>query len=264
LLRMEKKREYYIYPSWAEGQLSYNWDDLPKIMKNPYEYDRFLREQYTIEQVWAKGYPKEIQPCDLISGPMKGGIIVAHISSDEKWLPICPFLSEANLCLPHPMEVGTLPQFQNAHYLDLRSLRDDETGEFHHRKNYTMGISAEHIESDPQSQYWFLSMRQGTKEPKPITDIPVWAYHFGIEMERIEHLPDCVRKEISGWLKPDFDYVWFKIRQKDDRYGWHFAVMMYIGLHLAYVARSRVRTMHLLASLEAKYGPYGIEMRTIF
>jgi hypothetical protein len=264
MVKKEEKREYYIYPSWAEGQLTYSWDDLPKMMQNPYKYNDFMHEQYTIEQVWAMGYPKEIQPYELIRGPVKGGIIIAHVNPLEKWLPACILNQEANLCVPDPMLVGTLLDYHNVHYLDLRSLRDHTTGEFHRRKNYTIGISAEHIESEPESQYWFLSLRSGKKEPKEISNIPVWAYHFGIEMERIEQLPESIRQEISTWLQPNFDYVWFKIRQQDDRYGWHFAVMLYIGLHLAFVARSSVRTMHMLASLEAKYGPYGIEMRKIF
>lgn len=264
MLKMEKKCKYYIYPSWAEGQLSYKWDDLPDQLADPYKYADTMSENYTIDNLCSLGYPKKIQPYDLIEGPVKGGIIVAHISLQEKWLPASILNQEANLCLPHPMEVGTLSQFQNAYYLDLRSLRDMETGEFQRRKNYTIGISAEHIESEPESQYWLLSLKPGKKEPKAIAEIPVWAYHFGIEMERTEQLPNCVQEEISNWLKPGFDYIWFKIRQKDDRYGWHFAVMMYIGLHLAYVAKSRVRTMHMLASLEAKYGPYGIDMRKIF
>lgn len=285
MLKREKNRKYYVYPSWAEGQLTYRWEDLPVMMADPLKYDKvpmgiplsdwlmmtdsfkndeYLMLNYKKQRLLEIGYPEKIQPYDFIKGPIGGGIIEAHISEDEKWLPACILNKEANLCVPSPMEAGDLYQTLNVRYLDLMSTWDMETGVRRRVKNYTMGISAEPIESDPDSQYWLLSVKPGKKEPKQISEIPVWAYHFGIEMERLTNAPEKVKQEISPWLKPGFDYVWFKIRQKDDRYGWHFAVMLYIGLHLAYVAKSRVRTMHMLAKLEAKYGPYGIEMSKIF
>jgi hypothetical protein len=264
MLRKERKREYFVYPSWAEGQLSYSWEDLPKMMADPFRYDEHLRLNYTKEKMLKYGYPEVTQPYDFFKGPLGGGIIIAHINNDEKWLPACILIKEATLSAPHPMETAGNSEGHNVRYLDLNGAWNWETGEYRKMKNYIIGISAEHIESEPASQYWLLSMKPGKKEPSAISDIPVWAYHFGIEMERLSEVPQTVLLEISTWLKPDFSYIWFKIRQKSDEYGWHFAVMLYIGLHLAYIGKNRIRTLHMLASIEGKPGPYTQRIRKIF
>ena len=131
-------------------------------------------------------------------------------------------------------------------------------------KNYVYPISAEHVEAAFGSIYWLLSTRKTKRKIPGIEEIPVWAFHFDFQARRIEEAPEAILKETEHWRNPDFDYIWFEVKSTSDEYGYNYAVMLYIGLHLAYVGRSRIRTMHLITSIEGKPNPYSGGRTRIF
>jgi hypothetical protein len=271
MLIKENRREYYVYPSWLEGQISYSWADLPRMMADPYKYDWYLRSVKVSSDECGKGYPKDIQPYELLTGVVGGGIVVAHIAENERWLPLGILHMDANLCGPAPMywrDESGAHELYNAHFLESNGRwaieSFFETGRRPPTRTHTIGMSAENVESDPDSLYWVVSMKRSKSEFKLLPEILVWAYHFDIELHRLGEPPHAVAEETSKWQPPEFDYVWFKVNPKQHQYGYLFAVMMYIGLHLAWVSRKRVRSMHLVGAIEGKPGPYSQGDRKIF
>lgn len=60
MLRDERNRTYYVYPSWAD--LSYRWEDLPRLLADPLNSGGFkgedrAKEKTKMEYWLDAGYP---------------------------------------------------------------------------------------------------------------------------------------------------------------------------------------------------------------
>jgi hypothetical protein len=248
MLHKDKKIMYYVYPSWA--QLSYKWEDLPRLMSDPLA-SGYLDPRHD----WlGLGYPERIQPFQLIDGPVGGGIVVAHKELMEKWLPAAILGSEADLAGPRAM--SAIRENYNVCYLDPRDEPGWELGLGKKQKYYPLGASAEHVESMPDSIFWLVGFRPGKNQLPGLDDVVGSGKHFGFQVERLDSPPPSLRDETGHWLNSKYEYAWFGVQGGGDGFGYHFAVLLYIGYHLCVVAGRRMAFVHLLASIEGKPNPY--------
>ena len=250
MLIREFKRQYFIYPAYAE--LNYQWKDLPTFFKDPCRYsDSWQLNPYDPGEY---GYPEKIQPFELIDGPVGGGIIIAHIGFMgkvmEKWLPAIILTEGANLCCPDSMY--ETKDF-NICYLEPIYNRAADYGVEKKVKQYHIGSTVEHIDSASGHVYWLFNLVPGHKNIQAIKSVPLWAKHFGLEVERISKIPEEVATEIDEWLlERNTQYICFDVKSCKDSMGYNFAVLVYIGLHLASLAPRRIKRVHLLAEIEGK------------
>jgi hypothetical protein len=252
MLSREKKKKYIVFPSWLDP--TYKWEDVPAIISDPLKYNDFTRLNYTEDDLRRFGYSEEILPFELIDGFAGGGIILIHKSPEQRWLPDGALTFDKGVDLIGPAGTAVLDWKCNVAHFENRSdpLWQLELGK--KRKNYEMAATPEHIESMPDCVFWlirFVPTKTG-KQMKGLDDVPGWAKHFGLDVRRLEEPPEPVRKETADWFNPDFQRAWFEVKDAGDGFGYNFAVMLYIGLHLCSVSPSRMRCMHLLASIEGK------------
>jgi hypothetical protein len=254
MLHKEENKTYIVYPSWI--QPTYSWGDLPYIIANPWEHNDFTTQTYTTDELRKLGYPEEIQPWELIDGPVGGGIILVYANSLGRWLPCSALTFDKGVDLSSPDSMLHVDFQSNVACLEPTSDLGWILATRKKPKYYPLGASAEHIESMSDLMFWLRGIRPGKKELKGLADVPAWCKHFGLDVERLDEPPQPVRDETSHWLDPHFQYIWFNVKGGGDGFGYHFAVMLYIGYHLAYAAGRRMRTIHLLSSIEGKPNPY--------
>ena len=217
------------------------------------------RRNRSLDELRDLGYPEKVQPFELIDGPVGGGIILAHIDRDERWLPYraLTFDKGVDLSTPQPMREEERDGGVQYNVAFLEATYDPgwalATGK--RRKHYQLGSSVEHIESMPDSIFWLIGFKPSKtmKEIRGLGDIPVWGEHFGLEVERLSELPEEVREETAHWLNTkDNQYAYFSVKGGGNGFGYHFAVAVYIGYHLCVVAGRRMRYIHLLSSIEGE------------
>jgi len=254
MLKKDLEKQCFVYPSWAK--FTYSWEDLPRLLSDPLGSGCVEDLGYTLKDYEKYGWSLEIQPFELIDGPAGGGIILAHIGKDDKgWLPVLLLYSEANVRSPDAMKA--MPTYDyNVTYLEPRDEPGVEYGIGKRAKIYSVGVSAEHIESMPDDIFWLLRTKKSNRKIPGIDEIPQWGEHFGLQVLRLENPPRPVLSETEGWRKSEFDYCWFTVKGGGQGFGYNFAVMLYIALHLAYVGGRRIRSMHLLSAIEGKPNPY--------
>jgi hypothetical protein len=251
MLRDEPNRTYFIYPSWAD--LSYRWEDLPRLLADPLNSGYFDELGYT-EADWRRvGYPSEIKPATLLSGPGGGGIIYADFAYPEKWLPANILNKEANLCLPS----GLIPCLErlrfHVHYLEPHDSPEWYLLTGKKPKLYVCGASVEHVESDPESVYWLIVYKKAKRRLKGLDDVPHWAEGFGLTVTDLESVPQRIAEETADWVvDPQWNSAWFSVQGDNDLVGYNFAIALYIGLRLQRVAGPQMACIHSVSQLETK------------
>ncbi|HEY4308631.1 MAG TPA: hypothetical protein VGN12_04180 [Pirellulales bacterium] len=246
MLRAEPDTKYVVYPSWAE--LSYKWADLPRLLANPLE-SGYLDPT---KGWWALGYPDTIAPCSFIDGPFGGGIVVAdHVP--RMWMPALILQKEANLCRAEgqvvssdklPCWVGYLEPYDDPL---LNALEGKQR-----TRNYLCSATLENIEAEPESHYWVIAY-EGKSEPDGLGDLPTWARCFELEVSRAESISQPLRQETSDWFRnPKQSFAWYTVRNYKPLVGYCYALVVYLALHLRKIAGRRMRSMHMLASIERK------------
>jgi hypothetical protein len=259
MLYIERRKKYIVFPSWL--QPTYKWEDLPEIISNPLKYDEFHRYNCSVKKQREYSHPEEIQPFELLEGPAGGGIILVYRDSLSRWLPYyaLTFDKGVDLSTPELMLEGNWHKNNNVSFLEdtFYSGYWLETGK--KRRDYEIGACVEHIESMPDSIFWVVGFEptKTGREIRSLDDVPAWAEHFGLKVERLLELPGAVKDETDWWLKTlERQFAYFTVKGGGNGFGYHFAVMLYIGFHLRAVAGRRMRTMFLLASIEGKPTPY--------
>lgn len=197
MLKLEKNR-YFVYPSWAE--LSYSWEELPTLLTAPQD-TRYFRENPNRRNTnWPSfGFPAAIQPFEVFNGPVGGGIVRAHVTLDEKWLPALILCEEANLVGAAGM-MGLLDRWNpGVSYLEPLNEVGWQLGLGRKKKLYLCSASVEHAESAHDKRFWIVGFKKGKKEIPGLTDIPLWAMKFGLSVSRLERVPECFgRKRPPG------------------------------------------------------------------
>jgi len=257
MLYIERRKKYIVFPSWL--QPTYKWEDLPEIISNPLKYDEFHRYNCSVKKQRESSYPEEIQPFELFEGPAGGGIILVYRDSLSRWLPYYALTFDKGVDLSSPYLMLHDDWYSNVAYLEPTSDPGWVLSTGKKPKEYRLGACVEHIESMPDSIFWVVGFEptQTGKEIRSLDDVPAWAEHFGLEVERLLELPEAVKDETGWWLKTlKEQFAYFNVSGGGDGFGYHFAVMLYIGLHLRAVAGRRMQSMFLLASIEGKPTPY--------
>jgi len=268
MLKTDNNKKYIVFPSWL--QPTYKWDDLPEILSNPFKYDdssKAYRLLGRIEEQWEYlrkcGYPERPQDFELLDGPVGGGIIVVDISQNKRWLGYHALtfdkgvdVTSANMML----DGGDWYVKNNVGYLEDTTDPGYWLATGKRRRDFDIAACAEHIESMSDSIIWLVRYERSktNKEIRGLEDIAKWAKHFGLEVKRIDRLPEYVKdSELALWCKNSrFQSAFFEVSGGGEKFGFHFAVMLYIGLHLRYVAGRRMSSMFLLAAIEGKPKPY--------
>jgi hypothetical protein len=251
MLRREPHHTYYVYPSWAE--LSYAWSDLPQLLADPVN-SRYFRENPNLRRgdLQAFGFPRTIQPFELINGPGGGGIILAHAASRERWLPGLILCEEANLRAPTAMAL--LPEHLDpqVYYLEPMDEPGSELGLGKKKKLYLCHATPEHAEAAEAAVYWVIGVERAAKRVKGLEEVEGLARRFDLAVSSLQ-VPEALRQETEAWfISPEYDYTWFQVQGGGDGFGFHFAVVLYLALHLRKVAGKRMHCMHLVADIEGK------------
>lgn len=256
----EPNTAYFVYPSWA--QLSYRWEDLPKLMADPLaaSYTDPHCGGYTKEtkvEYWQNlGWPTEnIEPARFIDGPGGGGIIVGPHVYRGRWLPGVILGKEANIPSPvlditglsgiAPFNVGYLEPYDRPlwNYFDGKK----------RKKLYICVAMPEHIESDPEGIYWVIVIKKSQRKIKGLESLPDWSKAFGIDITALPGMPNLLHEETSDWFKnPELEFLWYKVQGGGNGAGYHYAVALYMALHLRFVVGPRIKIIHLLANIEGK------------
>jgi len=255
-LQKENERRYIVFPSWL--QPTYKWEDLTEIISNPLKYDDNARLNYSLEDFVEMGYPKDIQPFELLKGPVGGGMIVVHAGLYERWLPVgaLTFDKGIDICKPQ----GMFYEECNVSYLEHCHNPGSLACAQKKMKNYSLGASAEHIKSMADRIFWvfgYKSYKRGNREIRGISDVTDYGRHFGLEVKRLSEVPKPILNETANWLDiKDLSYVWFDVKGGGKGFGLHFAILLYIGYHLCSVGGPRMGYAHLLTSIEGEPSPY--------
>ncbi len=248
MLRLEDNRQYIVFPSWLK--VAYNWEDLPGILSNPLKYDKMGTQTYGINGLKSLGFPEEVQPADLLNGPLGGGIIVPHIRKDERWLPyhVLGFNNGATLTTPRTLLHYDKLQY-SVGFLEHCTHPGNAYQHSKKPKNFDCVISAEHVDNTGDKVFWLMTVPQGKMVPG-INELPKWINSFGCILEKIPFENSYLAQETSNWRGDDLSYSCFKVEKGGSGYNFHLAVMLYFGLHFVSLRGNNLLSMHLLAQIE--------------
>jgi hypothetical protein len=251
MLFLEESRQYYVYPSWAE--LTYQWRDLARLLRDPLNSSYFLNDPNCQRYDWQElGFPPNVQPFDLIDGPEEGGIIRAHIRPRERWLPGLILSREANVRTP-PGMMGLWPGYDSrVYYLEPMDEPGWQFGVGKKKKLYLCSSSTEHLQGAGEAVYWLIGFKPGRRPIKDLDSIGTWAAQFDLRVHQLPGVPFLAEQTSTLLLDADFRWMWFRIEGGGDAVGYHFAVVVYLALHLRKVAGPRMQCMHLVADIEGK------------
>jgi hypothetical protein len=249
MLHLDKERSYVVYPTFAH--LKFSWDDLPTVLADPYSHSEFGRANYTVERLQSFGWVFPPQQCELIPGPCGNGIIVVHAPPRSGWY------AGTLLSLTTPQGIRMEPDWRcSVTYVEPRDEPGWELGLGKKAKYYPFGASGEHTEAAGDAVFWLLRVRPSKRSIKGLSDLPQWAKHFGIDVTPVSDVPQKVLDEVAQWRDPEREQYWFKVEKGGDVFDWQFAAMLYCGLHLVYVGGPRVRSMHIISTIQGEPGPY--------
>jgi len=260
MLYQETNRNFIVYPSWAQSRAK--WEELPRLFADPLN-SGFLPRRWDPRR---SGWPFPVQPYELIGGPEGGGVIVWYgVESRGGWLPSLIVGSEANMPSPNGMgsyyleRHDTNPDEGRVCYLEPNP-PGSEVGIVKKPPNIRPGLSFEHADSAADKLHWVVRFKRSRKpasELKELSSAPDWALHFGLEARRLTSAPpEALQAETDPWFTdPEYESAWFEVSGGGDGVGYQFAVVVYIGNHLRWVAGPRIESMHLIAQIEGKPNP---------
>lgn len=247
MLDSELDKHYIVYPSWAE--YSYAWRDLGRELSNPL-HGKFAKLYSTWD--WKSlGYTERVQPFELIDGAGGNGIIVIHIRRKEAWLPMSILHSEANILQPGVMtnvNADFRVQFLDPMYVPAIARQGRKP-----QRAYICAISAEHVESAGEDVFWVVGLTRGSRRRSRLVEVKRVAHGFGLGIAELGGCPQQLLNETEGWFaNEDYEYSWFRISATNRGAGFHFAVVVYLGLHLKRFVGSTMHFMHLVAQIPGK------------
>ena len=254
MLRKEIDRNYVVYPSWAE--LPAKWADLPRLLADPLR-SGFLDPNFDARRF---GYPEQIQPYEIVSGPEGGGIIMWRGDPTRgRWLPLTVLTKEANLRLPSGSD--SLYQASDLYVAYLEPMGEPgwQMGLAKKPLNIRPALSPEHAESAGDRIYWVAQLQASVQAFEGAQGLDVNCY-LGNALRAPSRClvgpPDLLDAETEAWFpNPEYQSAWFEVSGDGDGIGYHFAVVVYIGNHLRWFGGPRMDSMHLVAQIEGKPNP---------
>jgi hypothetical protein len=253
MLKIETDRQFLIFPSWLK--VAYSWKEIQQIVENPIKYDKLAQLNYTKEDFERFGYSFDV-PVDILDGPCGGGILVPHLPRGKAWVA-----------------QGALTFDKGADIRDLRYL-ESYGQEFYYKKlnvahlehlahagslyrydkppkNPKLFCSMEHVDFLTDEVYWLVTGRSPASS-EMLHFLPGWAKAFHIKLELLSGVSLELQDFTQNWVPEKQKTVWFKVTSKNQGMGFHFAVLIYFGFHLATTEKRRIKSMHLLADIEGK------------
>jgi len=258
MLHAEQTRYYYIHPSWLD--LPHCWEDWERLFADP------LRSGYLDETdfiyIRQGYYTSSARPVQLLDGPAGGGIIVVPrwpdpedpslIAPGPRWLGELIIRKYADMCQPP----GTALAPQRTARVAYLEPKDDPglrlLGVAPRAKVYVCAATLEHVDSDP-GVYWLIDAQPAKRMASVLKQVPQIAQHFGLDVTALPGRPEALREETLSWFSdPEAPRAWFRVVSDADGAGFHFAVLVYVGLHLRKVGGRGVRSVHLVSQIEGK------------
>ena len=228
-MQKESNKTYIVYPSWVT--LSYAWEDLPTLFKNPLStpYLNKTKEEYE-----ARGWicDNSIE-YELIDGNFGGGIIKIEANCSEKVPAFYIILfSEANVTSPHEIHKIT----QNVRYIEpyQRTALELSIG-LTHCKLYTCYIGFRDFNISDNDIFWALRFNPGKKVPiDKMEEILPGIKAFGIEAEFINSTQESKVIELEKYLEDnEVEHQWLRFPNYNNDLYLNIAVMIYIAFYLA-------------------------------
>jgi len=249
MLAAEKDTWYFVYPPGVE--FSYRWEDLDIVLTQAVEvlsadpnFERWYRAQLD--------YPESFEPGQFMDGPFGGGVICVDLRPSEKnkWLPVQLLGKEADLMPPQAM------LHQDSFPFDIRVLQPRNEPFMPRIKGssrFSMleGATAEHLASAKDDVYWLVTCTSGSISKRVKEQVMDTALGFNCEIEPLDMLPADVHEQAGPLFRRGAPHtVAFRLTRYPKCAGMNFAIMLYVGLLLRRKHGIRIRTMHLLASIE--------------
>jgi hypothetical protein len=241
MLTLDRDREYFVYPSWAD--LPYSWDRLPALLSDPKNSGFLSPGRYA-------DYPTQPPRVDFLAGAAGGGVIAAYTPPGERWLGALVLVSRANALIPSGRALVPADPFGPlVTYLEPR---EDRIGPRTRPKLYLCGATPEHAAAAGPEVYWLASVERG-RGRADLSGVPAWATAFGLSVHECPDVPDDLRAETTDWfVQPgEFDPTWFRVSGGGERAGFHFAALVYVALHARSVTK-RLHAIHLVADIEGR------------
>jgi hypothetical protein len=247
MLRREPDTVYYVYPSWAK--LTYGWEALPGLLWNP------LRSGYVDPRNVSRAGPFVSPHIDYYDGPEGGGIIAVELDPDDRWLGASVLRSEANLCSPPGIRPGPMLDSFGGRVFYIEPMRAMGTVEQFLRtpRVYCCSVTPEHASAAADRVYWLMVFEKGDRSLRGLDQMPGWAAAFSAELRVVREPPAELRSETESWvLNPLHATLWYQVSGGGECVGWQLAVALWNGLHLRRVAGKRLRSLHVVASIEGE------------
>ncbi len=248
-MRHSSDKHYIIDPSWAKTE--YRWEDLPRLLADPLA-SGYLHKAQDPDYYWRCGYSKTIQPFTLTDGPCGGGIIMwegVEYAHHQRWLPGCVLHNQANL-----RHVNGMNLIEKWFDPGVTVMEPHGGGTYPVRRgDYRCGASTEHAEAAGESVFWVVCTTKEASKIKQLQSLPTWAKAFGLDVVPRPAPPPGVEAESDPWFpNPDHQRIWYEVIGGGDEVGFHFAVLVYLGYHMRWVAGKCLFSVHLIADIEGK------------
>lgn len=250
MLRHEREVLYCVYPSWAEHTYSLSWKELIIVLRDPTK-DALGRELMVDFSISGQ-LPKEQLDFEQVDGPVGGGILVRR--SISPWIGLAILRKAGANFGPIEMRAAraTFPTYVT--FIEPYSSSSSKSiGASKHRNAYVCGATAEHSESAGDNIYWAFDVKDGLTDVE-IASIITLAASFGMAaiLSLPADLPVPFQQEMQYILNQTSDKLtWFNIKCIDDRAGFHFSILLYVGLHVRRTSR-RLKWVHLVAQIEGR------------
>ena len=239
--------ETFVYPSWAS--LSYNWDDLDKILRDPLN-SGFLDHRDDWDSL---GYSREIHPYNLAPGPYGGGIISFNTPPMTKSLGKMALGNDTHFCNPVGTKLGGIkPQTGYLEPMDgpLTGIRFAPKELKKKQKIYTCITTAEES-PNPNLSYWAICMKPGRWKPAQAEKVCEVANHFGVPL--LAGISDDIKThsfnllESRRLISSETSILYFSMQNSIDDINYSYAVLVYSVYHLASIVKKQIACASLFA-----------------
>lgn len=253
MLKIETNRKFLIFPSWLN--IAYSWEDIPAMIQDPIKHDNMARLNYTKEDLESFGYSFNVK-VDLLKGPCGGGIMVPHLSPREGWVVdgALTFDKGADICDLRYLEAYGREFYEkklNVAHLEHRTHAGSLYRYDKPPKNPMLYCSAEHTDILMDEVYWLITGRSPGKSDM-LYQLPQWSKAFDVNLKILSKVDSTLKEFAYNWVPDKLKKVWLRITSKNQGLGFHLAVLIYFGFHLAATEKRKITSMHLLANIEEK------------
>ncbi|MBN1125285.1 MAG: hypothetical protein JXA82_09770 [Sedimentisphaerales bacterium] len=254
MLTIEENKKFLIFPSWLN--VAYTWEDIPAIIQDPFKHNLAWKYNYTKEEIEGYGYSFDV-PVDILNGPCGGGILVQHPPKGKAWAVRGALTFDKGADIRSPQYLESYGREFRYNKLNVAHLEHRAHAGSLYRfdkppKNPMLYCSVEHTDCLIDSEmYWLVTGRSPGKS-EMLYELPTWAKAFDVDLKIVSKVDSALEEFIKSWVPDKLKHVWLRLTSNNRGLGFHFAVLMYFGFHLATTEKRRMKSMHLLADIEGE------------